>query len=156
MLVGVGAAPAPLASAPAKRARAPIVALGRLEPRALRDVYAASDVLVVPSIATRTFREPWGLVVNEAMNQGLAVISSDAVGAAAGGLVRDGVNGLIVPAGDAAALAGAIATARGRRRAARPTGRARARATCSRSATTPGRQGFSRALSSLGVSAGRW
>ena len=56
------------------------------------------DVLVVPSIATRTFREPWGLAVNEAMNQGLAVIATDAVGAAAGGLVRDGENGLIVPA----------------------------------------------------------
>ncbi len=74
----------------------------------LRDVYAACEVLVVPSIATRRFREPWGLVVNEAMNQRLAVIASDAVGAAAGGLVRDGENGLIVPAGDAPALAAAI------------------------------------------------
>jgi glycosyltransferase involved in cell wall biosynthesis len=36
------------------------------------------------------------------------VIASDAVGAAAGGLVRDGRNGLVVPAGDPAALAGAI------------------------------------------------
>ena len=49
--------------------------------------------------------EPWGLVVNEAMNQATAIIASDAVGAAAGGLVRDGRNGLIVPAGDAGALA---------------------------------------------------
>ncbi|HEX5307696.1 MAG TPA: glycosyltransferase family 4 protein [Solirubrobacteraceae bacterium] len=71
----------------------------------LRDFYAASDVLVVPSIATRSFREPWGLVVNEAMNQGLTVIASDAVGAAAGGLVRNGHNGAIVPAGDPIALA---------------------------------------------------
>jgi glycosyltransferase involved in cell wall biosynthesis len=71
-------------------------------------MYAASDVLVLPSIATRTFREPWGLVVNEAMNRGLAVIATDAVGAAAGGLVRDGHNGLIVPAGDSAALAGSL------------------------------------------------
>ena len=71
----------------------------------LRDLYAACDVLVVPSIPTRTFREPWGLVVNEAMNQGLAVIATDAVGAAAGGLVRDGRNGLVVPAGDSRALA---------------------------------------------------
>jgi glycosyltransferase involved in cell wall biosynthesis len=65
-------------------------------------------VLVVPSIETRRFREPWGLVVNEAMNQRLAVIASDAVGAAAGGLVREGQNGLIVPAGDTPALAAAI------------------------------------------------
>ena len=48
-------------------------------------------------------------MVNEAMNRGLAVIASDAVGAVAGGLVRDGVNGLVVPAGDSGALAGAIA-----------------------------------------------
>jgi glycosyltransferase involved in cell wall biosynthesis len=45
------------------------------------------------------------LVVNEAMHQGTPVIASDAVGAAAGGLVRDGRNGLVAPAGDAQALA---------------------------------------------------
>jgi glycosyltransferase involved in cell wall biosynthesis len=59
-------------------------------------------------MVTRRFIEPWGLVVNEAMNQGAAIIATDAVGAAAGGLVRDGRNGLIVPAGDAQALAGAL------------------------------------------------
>ena len=75
----------------------------------LRSIYAAADMLVLPSIATRTFLEPWGLVVNEAMNRGLPVIASDAVGAAAGGLVRDRRNGLVVPAGDADALAAAIA-----------------------------------------------
>jgi glycosyltransferase involved in cell wall biosynthesis len=74
----------------------------------VRNFYAGSDVLVVPSIPTRTFREPWGMVVNEAMHQGLPVIATDAVGAAAGGLVRDGRNGLVVPAGDPAALAGAL------------------------------------------------
>ncbi len=80
-------------------------AVGAVE---LRSIYAACDVLVLPSIPTRTFREPWGLVVNEAMNRGLPVIASDAVGAAAGGLVRDGINGLVVPAGDPAALAQAL------------------------------------------------
>ena len=53
----------------------------------------------MPSVPTRTFREPWGLVVNEAMHQRTPVIATDAVGAAAGGLVRDGRNGLVVPAG---------------------------------------------------------
>jgi glycosyltransferase involved in cell wall biosynthesis len=77
-------------------------------PERLREMYADADVLVVPSIQTRTFREPWGLVVNEAMNRGLAVIASDAVGAVAGGLVRHGRNGLVVPAGDRAALAQAM------------------------------------------------
>ena len=55
----------------------------------------------MPSLRTRSFREPWGLVANEAMNQGLAVIATDEVGAAAGGLVRHERNGLVVPAGDA-------------------------------------------------------
>jgi glycosyltransferase involved in cell wall biosynthesis len=86
----------------------------------LRNFYAAADVLVVPSIPTPTFREPWGLVVNEAMNQALPVIASDAVGAAAGGLVRDGHNGAIVPAGDPIALAAAL-----RRLAGDPALRAR-------------------------------
>jgi glycosyltransferase involved in cell wall biosynthesis len=36
-------------------------------------------------------------VINEAFNQGVPVIASDAVGAAAGGFVRDGFNGYIVP-----------------------------------------------------------
>ena len=84
------------------------VCLDRVSPVELRNLYAAADVLVLPSISTRTFREPWGLVVNEAMNQGLAVIATDAVGAAAGGLVRDGHNGLVVPAADSQALAHAL------------------------------------------------
>jgi hypothetical protein len=42
------------------------------------------------------------------MNRECAVIASDAVGAAAGGLVRDGRNGLIVPAGEPGALAQAL------------------------------------------------
>jgi glycosyltransferase involved in cell wall biosynthesis len=46
--------------------------------------------------------------VNEAMNQGLPVIATDAVGAVAGGLVRHERNGLVVPAGDSGALARAI------------------------------------------------
>lgn len=79
-----------------------------VSPTELRNFYAAADVLVVPSIPTPTFREPWGLVVNEAMNRSLPVIASDAVGAAAGGLVRDNHNGAIVPAGDPIALAAAL------------------------------------------------
>jgi glycosyltransferase involved in cell wall biosynthesis len=42
------------------------------------------------------------------MNQQLPVIATDATGAAAGGLVRHERNGLIVPAGDATALAHAL------------------------------------------------
>ena len=79
--------------------------LGQVDRADLPALYAAADALVLPSIRTATFTEPWGLVVNEAMHQGTPVIASDAVGAAAGGLVVDGRNGLVVPAGDADALA---------------------------------------------------
>ena len=53
--------------------------------------------LVLPSVTTRETNEPWGLVVNEAMHAGLPVVATDAVGAAVGGLVRNGQNGYVVP-----------------------------------------------------------
>ncbi len=70
--------------------------------------YAVADLFVLPSITVPTQKETWGLVVNEAMNQGLPVIATEAVGAAAGGLVQSGVNGFVVPERDSAALAQAI------------------------------------------------
>jgi glycosyltransferase involved in cell wall biosynthesis len=70
--------------------------------------YAAATLVTLPSIPTPRFREPWGLVCNEAMHQATPVVATDAVGAAAGGLVRDGETGLVVHAGDARALAQAI------------------------------------------------
>jgi glycosyltransferase involved in cell wall biosynthesis len=102
-LVGDG----PLASDSAL-ARPGVRLAGRLPRDRLPVAYAAADVVVVPSIATRRFLEPWGLVCNEAMSQGRPVVASDAVGAAAGGLVRDRQTGLVVPAGDAVALASAL------------------------------------------------
>jgi glycosyltransferase involved in cell wall biosynthesis len=71
--------------------------------------YGLATVCALPSITTATFKEPWGLVVNEAFNQGLPVIASDAVGAAAGGLVRDGETGFVVPERNSARLAMALA-----------------------------------------------
>jgi glycosyltransferase involved in cell wall biosynthesis len=79
--------------------------LGHVSADDLPALYAAADVLVLPSVETATFREPWGLVSNEAMLQSTPVVATDMVGAAAGGLVRDGRNGFVVPAGDADALA---------------------------------------------------
>jgi glycosyltransferase involved in cell wall biosynthesis len=81
---------------------------GPQPPQEVRNFYAGSDVVVVPSVPTREFLEPWGLVVNEAFHQGKPVIATTAVGAVAGGLVRHERNGLVVPAGDAGALAGAL------------------------------------------------
>lgn len=80
-------------------------ALGRVSREDLPALYAAADVLVLPSIRTATFTEPWGLVCNEAMHQSTPIVATDAVGAVAGGLVKDGRNGLVVPERDAATLA---------------------------------------------------
>ena len=82
--------------------------IGALSAAELRNFYALADVVVLPSIPTRNFLEPWGLVINEAMNQRVAVITSDAVGAAAGGLVRDLETGLVTMAGDSVALSRAL------------------------------------------------
>ena len=96
----------PLADAVAATPRARL--LGPLPRERLPVAYAAADALVLPSIPTPRFREPWGLVCNEALHQGTPVVATTAVGAVAGGLVRDEQTGLVVPPGDAAALAHAI------------------------------------------------
>lgn len=91
-----------------------IVYLGRLSGEDVLRAYVAADFLVLPSQF-----EPWGLVVNEAMSCGLPVIVSDRVGCA-DDLVRDGETGLVVAAGDQAALTAAMVRLardeRGRRR----------------------------------------
>lgn len=55
--------------------------------------YAVADVFVLPS-----YSEQWGIVLNESMYFGNAVIASDRVGAAYD-LVDEGKNGFIFPAG---------------------------------------------------------
>jgi glycosyltransferase involved in cell wall biosynthesis len=51
--------------------------------------------------------EPWGLIVNEVMNAGRAVIVSNEVGCQPD-LVKDGVEGYVFPVGDVDALAEAL------------------------------------------------
>jgi glycosyltransferase involved in cell wall biosynthesis len=60
--------------------------------------YDLCDVFVMPSAL-----EPWGLVVNEAMNAGRAIIVSDQVGCGPD-LLRDGENGFAFKAGNVADL----------------------------------------------------
>jgi glycosyltransferase involved in cell wall biosynthesis len=82
--------------------------VGYVPPEDTPAYYAIADLLVLPSVTMPTGKEPWGLVVNEAMNQGVPVVATEAVGAAAGGLVQSGVNGFVVPERDSTALAQAI------------------------------------------------
>ncbi len=60
------------------------------------------DVFVLPSR-----HEPWGLIVNEVMNAGRAVIVSDDVGSQPD-LITDGVEGCVFPVGNVDALTTAL------------------------------------------------
>jgi len=61
-------------------------------------LYRSCDILVLPSDY-----EPWAVVVNEATAAGLAIVSSNVVGASAE-LVRDGINGRLFQPGSLASL----------------------------------------------------
>jgi glycosyltransferase involved in cell wall biosynthesis len=65
-------------------------------------LYDLCDVFVLPSLF-----EPWGLVINEAMNASGAVIASDQVGSAAD-LIHQCRNGFVFRAGDVSELASAL------------------------------------------------
>lgn len=85
----------------------PVRFLGRVDHGDLPAVLAAADAFVLPT------RLPEGLPVSlvEAMACGLPVVASDVPGARA--VVTDGVDGLLVPPGDRAALARALAVLAG-------------------------------------------
>lgn len=73
-----------------------------LEREELFEYYRASDLFVLP-----TREDVWGLVVNEAMACGLPVVTTERC-AAGLELVQEGVNGYLVPVGDAERLADKI------------------------------------------------
>jgi len=76
--------------------------LGRLSGDELWRAYARAHVFVLPSLS-----ESWGLVINEAMAAGLAIIATDRVGSV-DDLVNEGGNGLVVPAGSPESLTKAM------------------------------------------------
>ncbi len=78
--------------------------LGFVNQSQLPLVYSVSDVFVRPDGITRG---DWGLTVNEAMASGLALVSSDRIGATVD-LVRDGENGFVWRFGDLDDLARAM------------------------------------------------
>ena len=67
-------------------------------------LYRLSDVLLHPCEI-----EPWGLIINEAVAAGLAVVTTTACGAGVE-LVETGVNGFLVPPGAAEPLTQAVRT----------------------------------------------
>ncbi len=66
----------------------------------VRILMNSSDVYVLPS----TSDEGWGVVLNEAMSEGCAVIGSTGAGASRI-LIKEGETGLLFPTGNANALA---------------------------------------------------
>lgn len=84
---------------PASEGRTEI--LGWMPREALRDVFDRHGIFLFPS-----FTEGFGKVFLEAMARGLVVVSSDQGGAR--DVIRSGENGLLVPVGDAGALAEAV------------------------------------------------
>ncbi|UIP59983.1 glycosyltransferase [Agromyces marinus] len=82
---------------------------GAVEPADIPEVMRSFDVLAVPSLPTPSWTEQFGRVAVEAMACGIPVVSSDA------GALPDivGGAGLVVPTGDAGALAEALVAASG-------------------------------------------
>jgi glycosyltransferase involved in cell wall biosynthesis len=72
----------------------PTVKLGFVNQDSLPDFYRACDALLVPSLGGET----WGFVVQECLACGIPVIVSDSVGCVPD-LVREGLNGSILPSG---------------------------------------------------------
>src|SRR5207245_2669937 len=67
--------------------------------------YHEADILVAPS-----WYDGWGMIVPEGLAAGLPVIATDRMGAAID-LIQHGVNGWVLPAGNAQALAQALGEA---------------------------------------------
>jgi glycosyltransferase involved in cell wall biosynthesis len=102
VFAGAGPIEASLRSQIEARGSKRAVLLGFVNQRDLPDVYAGADIFVMPSE-----REPWGLVLNEAMAAGLAPVASDEVG---GGidLLDHGRTGFVFPSRDWEAMASLV------------------------------------------------
>lgn len=80
----------------------PVTFRAAFAPDAVGKVLSGADVMVLPSIA----RESFSMAVRESLGAGLVVVTSDCYGPEE--VVRDGINGFVVPTGDAEALAAAM------------------------------------------------
>jgi glycosyltransferase involved in cell wall biosynthesis len=102
VIVGDGEERAALERQAAEREFAGVRFCGFRNQSELPRFFDMAAVFVLPSR-----HEPWGLIVNEVMNAGRAVIVSDEVGCQPD-LVEDGIEGCVFPAGDVAALTDAL------------------------------------------------
>ena len=100
IVVGTGPCRAAADALPA-RTRARVVMLGNLPDDEVPAVYRAANAFVAPAIGGESF----GLVLLEAMASGLAIAGSDIPGYRE--VARPGREALLVPPGDAGALAAA-------------------------------------------------
>jgi glycosyltransferase involved in cell wall biosynthesis len=82
-----------------------VTLLGTKTPEEIGRLLMSSAAMILPS-----YREPWGLVVNEALSFGCPVVVSDICGCVPE-LVIDGVTGYSFPPGDVDALAQAMSNA---------------------------------------------
>jgi glycosyltransferase involved in cell wall biosynthesis len=84
-----------------------VVFRGKISDADLQQAYQAADLLVLPAtLDARGDTEGLGVVLLEAMNYGVPVIASRIGGIT--DIVADGESGILVPPGEAAALAAAI------------------------------------------------
>ena len=104
LFVGSGEEQESLESRAAQTGWSSIKFLGFKNQTELPAFFDLCDVFVLASEA-----EPWGLIVNEVMNAGRAIIVTDQVGAAPD-LVIDNENGYVVPARDVGALSDRLKT----------------------------------------------
>jgi glycosyltransferase involved in cell wall biosynthesis len=94
-----------LAQARARGVEQRIAFAGELDDGTLAAAYAGADAFVLPSLDRS---EAFGLVLLEAMRAGLAVVASAIAGSGVVEVVATGQTSLLVPPGDATALARAI------------------------------------------------
>jgi phosphatidylinositol alpha-mannosyltransferase len=84
------------------QARARVMMLGSVQHGRLPAYHAGAEVFIAPALGQESF----GLVLVEAMSAGVPVVASDIAGYRE--VVRDDIDGLLVPPGDPGALAEAV------------------------------------------------
>lgn len=83
-----------------------VIFTGKVQPDLRAAYYKRADIFTIPSIPLNGVIEAWGLTVNESLEQGTPVISTNTVGASID-LITD-QNGIIVSPGSVLELAEAI------------------------------------------------